>query len=624
MSEQYFNAPDYFIKDNIGSMYFGELGLSLSNKFIVNQSGQVFFKEGVIGGVLDSLQGEETNLDLANMQKKWIQGWNIRQDKIWTKWKSSDGTETDFSAWYTRHAKSENGKDLLHYFCLGSPSTTNFIKAKFRVQRDGDIFGSTVLPANYDEEYGPNVLRLTSWGSTKIFSMDDAKTNYLTVVGNTEESWNKLSESAKQKELDKLFLHDAKFRISIYPNRIYFRHNYSPTNVLYENVGAEMRYVPGAYGEDMEGKNGHYFHFSAPVKTNAIYLSNDAIRYITTDVITSDEATYENKRYFYVGPSEKDVRDKYNKKKYQYDPAGYTVVRGRAIELEAYGYEKDMGKYEGYINTRCQAMFLKNDSALRGMKKGFWNPRSKTKEGKNSWNQLIKLGDNNRVIVGGATNSASTEIRSPHGIYLKTNGVTGDKTSQYTIYFGPLDFTIGNQKKTRMAIRPQYDPTNVYGKDNAETDDFNEKGKIISYVRLGTENYRWYAVYTNKMFNVSDRRFKTDIQNIDAKYLQLFDLLQPVSYKYNHLYQSEEGNHQVHFGYIAQDVKAAMQQVGLGENDFAGLETSEETGYHSLDYTKFVALNTAKIQQLDAVIQKQSELIQQQQKQIDLLLSKLA
>lgn len=139
---------------------------------------------------------------------------------------------------------------------------------------------------------------------------------------------------------------------------------------------------------------------------------------------------------------------------------------------------------------------------------------------------------------------------------------------------------------------------------------------------LGDSNYMWKAVYAiNGTIQTSDRNQKTDIQEIDKKYLDLFEKLLPVTFK---LAGAEHDR--THVGFIAQDVKAAMDELDISPEEFAAycrdkkIETIEvidpETGMkserdieildedgnpvylYSLRYTEFIALNTYMIQKL--------------------------
>ena len=150
---------------------------------------------------------------------------------------------------------------------------------------------------------------------------------------------------------------------------------------------------------------------------------------------------------------------------------------------------------------------------------------------------------------------------------------------------------------------------------------------------LGSSSYKWSTVYaTNGTIQTSDRAQKENIQEIEQKYVDLFDMLRPVSYEL-----TGDGHDRVHVGFVSQDVKAAMDELGLTDLDFAGYcrdvkmedvideETGEVVGtrealdengepvyLYSLRYSEFIALNTK-------MIQLNREKIAEQQKEIDAL-----
>ncbi|MCD8201745.1 MAG: tail fiber domain-containing protein [Clostridia bacterium] len=94
----------------------------------------------------------------------------------------------------------------------------------------------------------------------------------------------------------------------------------------------------------------------------------------------------------------------------------------------------------------------------------------------------------------------------------------------------------------------------------------------------------------------SDKLVKKDIAPLSEKYTELFDNLEPVSFEY--IDKAKGGGK--HTGFIAQDVKAAMDAVGLTDDDFAGYREGEVKG---LCYNDFIALCVAKIKQLEKRIE---------------------
>ena len=102
----------------------------------------------------------------------------------------------------------------------------------------------------------------------------------------------------------------------------------------------------------------------------------------------------------------------------------------------------------------------------------------------------------------------------------------------------------------------------------------------------------------------SDANIKHDITDIDSKYDILFDNLRPVCFKYN-----DGTSGRVHTGFIAQEVKAAIENAGLTTQDFAAYYTyRKQIGEQNFEltcalrYGEFVALNTREIQKLKARI----------------------
>lgn len=150
---------------------------------------------------------------------------------------------------------------------------------------------------------------------------------------------------------------------------------------------------------------------------------------------------------------------------------------------------------------------------------------------------------------------------------------------------------------------------------------------------LGDSTYKWKTVYAvNGTIQTSDRNQKTDIADIDQRYIDLFDKLRPVSFAF-----SDPESDRIHIGFISQDVEAAMEEVGLTDLDFAGFcrdaltEWDEETQtekavvdedgnpvyLYSLRYSEFIALNSK-------MIQVNRKKIDEQQRELDALKAEVA
>ena len=127
------------------------------------------------------------------------------------------------------------------------------------------------------------------------------------------------------------------------------------------------------------------------------------------------------------------------------------------------------------------------------------------------------------------------------------------------------------------------------------------RGNVIPYLQeghnLGDGDHRWNTIYAkDSSISSSDGNLKNNIEPLNSQYSQLFDLLSPVSYKFN----KNESN-RTHTGLIAQDVKTAVESVGLTTQDFAGYcEWKKEDGTIGcgLRYGEFIALCIDEIQKL--------------------------
>ena len=116
---------------------------------------------------------------------------------------------------------------------------------------------------------------------------------------------------------------------------------------------------------------------------------------------------------------------------------------------------------------------------------------------------------------------------------------------------------------------------------------------------LGGPNYHWNNVYAkNGQIQTSDKNRKENIEYVDDKYIELFDLLIPKTFK------MKDGK-RTHVGFIAQEVEEAMKIVGLSNEEFAGLcidYDENENSHYSLRYDELFMLCVAKLKQLERMI----------------------
>lgn len=216
-----------------------------------------------------------------------------------------------------------------------------------------------------------------------------------------------------------------------------------------------------------------------------------------------------------------------------------------------------------YINSGGR-IYLPNNRAIKGLNADYTFDEDTALDNSQT---IGYVNSSNRTILGHSSNSNPTEMRSPSSLYLKCNGSTEDDNNQYGIRFF---------------------------KDNNGTAWFRPCASGAT--NLGGSNYPWNNIYaTNDTIQTSDRRKKTDIKELDGRYLELFDNLTPKSFK------MLDGK-RTHIGFIAQEVEEAMKSVGLSNEDFAGLcidcdENNEQ--HYSLRYGELFMLCVAKIKELE-------------------------
>lgn len=143
--------------------------------------------------------------------------------------------------------------------------------------------------------------------------------------------------------------------------------------------------------------------------------------------------------------------------------------------------------------------------------------------------------------------------------------------------------------------------------------------KVNGSYNLGRDSDRWQYIYAktgnfsdnlfvkNAAVLTSDRNAKDNIERIPLIYEIFFDALSPVRFKFK-----ENQSDRYHMGFIAQDVKQAIEQTGLTTKDFATYcEWIKEDGTIScgLRYEEFIALCVDQIQKLKKQSKQQEECI---------------
>lgn len=114
---------------------------------------------------------------------------------------------------------------------------------------------------------------------------------------------------------------------------------------------------------------------------------------------------------------------------------------------------------------------------------------------------------------------------------------------------------------------------------------------------LGGPDNKWANIYAvTSSIGSSDAHLKNTVAPLTRVHEQIFDELKPVSYKFN-----ENTSDRTHTGFIAQDVKAAVEKAGLTTQDFATYCEWETEGGGTecgLRYEELIALCVNEIQKL--------------------------
>jgi hypothetical protein len=157
--------------------------------------------------------------------------------------------------------------------------------------------------------------------------------------------------------------------------------------------------------------------------------------------------------------------------------------------------------------------------------------------------------------------------------------------------------------KCYMTIESYVSPANFYQEKGYTLPAITAHGNVSpdkendGYYQLGSENARWSQIFcVTGEINTSDANEKNSILPLSEKYGEFFDLLKPVTFKFNN---SNSGR--VHSGLIAQDVKQAINEVGLTTEEFAGYcewKKDDDSIGCGLRYIEFIALCVDQIQKL--------------------------
>lgn len=199
---------------------------------------------------------------------------------------------------------------------------------------------------------------------------------------------------------------------------------------------------------------------------------------------------------------------------------------------------------------------------------------------------------NNRLeVIGGGfrVQGSGSAVASGAGVEIEYNGVTGfvrsrDRGASYTTL--TLDGSYINLAIAGLA-RAAVDASGHFVPGAHNTYD------------LGTTALRWRDAWVQRAaFNGSDERVKTQIQPTRFG-LDFVRRLQPVSWQWK---DTSGDDTALHHGFIAQQVKQVLTELGATNQDFGGYhdpEDRKQTGFLALAYNEFISPVVAAVQELD-------------------------
>lgn len=233
----------------------------------------------------------------------------------------------------------------------------------------------------------------------------------------------------------------------------------------------------------------------------------------------------------------------------------------------------------------------------------------------------------NRVMAYGAPHDSwYNKDSSLTGLYIKSSNIDTPKR-EIDLCADRITLTDGNTNRFVISFHSiaayVWDSTNKKEKTttlkilNGVAIDGNLLPNKTETYKLGSSSYKWNEIWSAHALNTaSDKALKKNISLISSKYKQLFTKLIPVSYNFTY-----PNSDRIHIGFVAQDVEAAMNEVGLTALDFGGfckdikteiidekevpvLDKDGKPQYiYSLRYEEFIGIITAVLQDTNAQLE---------------------
>jgi hypothetical protein len=207
-------------------------------------------------------------------------------------------------------------------------------------------------------------------------------------------------------------------------------------------------------------------------------------------------------------------------------------------------------------------------------------------------------GPNTALIVGDSETEAKAEFYGDVRIEGKLAGFNFDHSITHGIYCSYEGTGAGflpHSNHANIAFYIGANTCNIGGAPFRVDYDGNLKANLVNQASAASTD--------------SDRNKKNSFTPISDNYIQLYDNLNPLLFKYN-----DGTSDRFHMGFIAQDFEQAQLDAGLTMQDWAVVccdineETGERTNYR-LRYEEIIPMNVHEIQKLKSrVSQLEQEL----------------
>lgn len=208
-------------------------------------------------------------------------------------------------------------------------------------------------------------------------------------------------------------------------------------------------------------------------------------------------------------------------------------------------------------------------------------------------------GNHGTTIDGGAINTNTLQLNSLYGNYIYLRDARGNIGAEFNI--GAASSAADRCEMWARAIMLATNGGHIYlDARNAtlEIGDYNVQAgaNVIpnraNMFSCGSYGFPWADVYSQDgTIQASDRAGKTEVEYDMDRYSGLFDRLRPCSFL-----RVNGTSGRRHHGFIAQEVKEALEAEGLTGMDFAGY--AEWDGGCGLRYGEIIAMLVHEVQQL--------------------------